>query len=60
MGPIWGRQDPVEPHVSPMNFAIWAKHQLIALDYTDMNMEVQHIYVEHDQMNPKYKSTQFK
>ena len=24
MGPIWGRQDPGEPHVDPMNFAIWA------------------------------------
>ena len=23
MGPIWGRQDPGEPHVGPMNFAIW-------------------------------------
>ena len=22
MGPIWGRQDPGEPHVGPMNFAI--------------------------------------
>ena len=22
-GPIWGRQDPVGPHVGPMNFAIW-------------------------------------
>ena len=24
MGPIWGRQDPVGPHVGPMNIAIWA------------------------------------
>ena len=24
MGPIWGRQDPGDPHVGPMNFAIWA------------------------------------
>ena len=24
MGPIWGRQDPVGPHVGPMNFAISA------------------------------------
>ena len=24
MGPIWGRQDPGGPHVSPMNFAIVA------------------------------------
>ena len=23
MGPIWGRQDPGEPHVGPINFAIW-------------------------------------
>ena len=23
MGPIRGRQDPGEPHVGPMNFAIW-------------------------------------
>ena len=23
MRPIWGRQDPGEPHVGPMNFAIW-------------------------------------
>ena len=23
MGPIWGRQDLVGPHVSPMNFVIW-------------------------------------
>ena len=22
-GPIWGRKDPVGPHVGPMNFAIW-------------------------------------
>ena len=24
MGPIWGRQNPAEPHVGAMNFAIWA------------------------------------
>ena len=23
MGPIWGRQDPGGPHVSPMNFVMW-------------------------------------
>ena len=23
MGPIWGRHGPGEPHVGPMNFAIW-------------------------------------
>ena len=23
MGPIWGRQGPSEPHVGPMNLAIW-------------------------------------
>ena len=26
MGPIWGRQDPVGPHVGPMNFAIWVSY----------------------------------
>ena len=26
MGPIWGRQDPGEPHVGPVNFAIWAAY----------------------------------
>ena len=33
MGPIWGRQDPGGPHVSPMNFAIWeayTKQELIS------------------------------
>ena len=25
MGPIWGRQDPDEPHVGPMNLAIWVE-----------------------------------
>ena len=24
MGPIWGQQNPVGPHVGPMNFFIWA------------------------------------
>ena len=30
MGPIWGRQDPGGPHVSPMNFPIWvdARHDI--------------------------------
>ena len=28
MGPIWGRQDPGGPHVSPMNFAIWVRFKL--------------------------------
>ena len=23
MGLIWGRQDPGEPHVDPINFIIW-------------------------------------
>ena len=23
MGPIWGRQGPVGPHVGPMNFSFW-------------------------------------
>ena len=25
MGPIWGQQDPGEPHAGPMNFAIWVE-----------------------------------
>ena len=29
MGPIWGRQDPGEPHVGPMNFVILERHRLI-------------------------------
>ena len=27
MGPIWGRQDPGEPHVGHMKFAIWELYQ---------------------------------
>ena len=26
MGPIWCWQDPGEPHVGPMNFAIWVHY----------------------------------
>ena len=29
MGPIWGQQDPVGPHVDPMNFAIWVTIMLV-------------------------------
>ena len=29
MGPVWGRQDPGGPHVSPMSLVIWA----VKLDY---------------------------
>ena len=28
MGPIWGQQDSSEPHVGPMNFAIWEVNYL--------------------------------
>ena len=28
VGPIWGRQDPVGPHVGPMNLAIWGSFLL--------------------------------
>ena len=28
MGPIWGRQDPVGPHVGLMNVAIWGKYSM--------------------------------
>ena len=32
MGPIWGQQDPGEPHVGPMNFDSWvASFQLTEL-----------------------------
>ena len=27
MGPMWGRQDPVGPHVGLMNFAIWVSYR---------------------------------
>ena len=41
MGPIWGRQDPGGPHVSPMNFAIWivVKRKSIALGHKGMVMD---------------------
>ena len=29
MGPIWGRQDPGGPHVSPINFAIWVHSAVV-------------------------------
>ena len=32
MGPTWGRQDPGEPHVGPINFAIWGEAVLDDLD----------------------------
>ena len=28
MGPTWGRQDPGELHIGPMNFAIWENNDL--------------------------------
>ena len=31
MGPIWDRQDPGEPHVGPMNLAIWDVSALIII-----------------------------
>ena len=31
MGPIWGWQDPVGPHVGPMNFAIWESVEWLTL-----------------------------
>ena len=30
IGPCWGRLDPGEPHVGPMNFAIWDRIQGLA------------------------------
>ena len=35
MVPIWGRQDPGGPHVSPMNFAIWEHTKLRAFKFDD-------------------------
>ena len=35
MGPIWGRQDPSEPHVGPMNCAIWVNGYFNAALNTD-------------------------
>ena len=31
MGPIWGWQGPVGPHVGPMNFAIWESVEWLTL-----------------------------
>ena len=39
MGPIWGRQDPGGPHVSPMNFAIWDPTQNGGWDYLSIPLE---------------------
>ena len=36
MGPIWGRQDPGGPHVSPMNLAIWVYFYLGFLKHVTM------------------------
>ena len=33
MGPIWGRQDPGDPHVVPMNFAIWVSVVILSQGY---------------------------
>ena len=30
MGPSWDRQDPVGPHVGPMNFDIWAVSRIVS------------------------------
>ena len=35
MGPIWGRQEPGEPHVGPMNFAIWGILRYIVIGRDD-------------------------
>ena len=36
MGPIWGRRDPCEPHVDPMNFAIWVQIHIL---FCNANMQ---------------------
>ena len=33
MGPIWGRQDPGEPQVGPMNFVIWVGANQVTSHY---------------------------
>ena len=33
MGPIWGREDPGEPHIGPMNFAIWDVYLMSIADF---------------------------
>ena len=41
MEPIWGRQDPDEPHVGPMNFAIWVPFVLgIVLENTYLALHI--------------------
>ena len=45
MGPIWGRQDQVGPHVGPMNFAIWggtAKLTLITMRHLQQLAGIKH------------------
>ena len=37
MGPIWGRQDPVGPHIGPMNLAIW---EFVMTDFQEISMEI--------------------
>ena len=33
IGPIWGRQDPSETHVGPVNFGIWGMRCYAIADY---------------------------
>ena len=44
MGPIWGRQDPVGPHVGFMNFAIWEVSDIfdsvLSVKYTSISVEL--------------------
>ena len=46
MGPIWGRQDPGGPHVGPMNFAIWVKHdRVLSIDKRSHPHKNMYIYL---------------
>ena len=39
MEPIWGRQDPGGPHVSPVNFAIWDGTELLMRTFIDVPVD---------------------
>ena len=48
MGPIWGRQDPGEPHFGPMNFAIWAWFKIVNLHTVNWRFSLcGHLFYSH-------------
>ena len=40
IGPTWGRQDPGEPHVGPMNFAIWVMRDIVWVIVDKMKLQL--------------------